>query len=266
MSAPASAHCFLWLPTEARAIPGSRDGHEYLVVLRVSASSVLPFRQKASRAYGSSRSVIRRPKAYVRPVSDDKEMPMTLSQVPNYSDLELVDFVVLREADALNEIYRRHARSVATIAKMVLGNSSACEDVVAEVFLAFWLKPDSFDAARGTLVGFLRMKARGRSIDIIRTDVARRRREVTDNRAHRAHGGHPDEDIVMLGLAEQLHRTLAALTEKEREPIELAFFTGMTYKDVAEHLDLPEGTVKSRIRSGLHNARMMFENELLAEA
>jgi len=105
---------------------------------------------------------------------------MTISQVPNFSDLQLVECVVRHEADAFNEIYRRHVRSVTAISKMVLGNSSACEDVVAEVFLAFWLKPDSFDASRGSLLGFLRMKARGRSIDIIRTDVARRRREVTD--------------------------------------------------------------------------------------
>jgi RNA polymerase sigma-70 factor (ECF subfamily) len=191
---------------------------------------------------------------------------MTLSEVPNYSDLELVTHVVMREADALNEIYRRHARSVATVAKMVLGNSAAGDDIVAEVFLAFWLKPDGFDATRGSLSGFLRMKARGRSIDLIRTDVARRRREVTDNHSRRPPASHPDEDIVTWGLAEQLHKALATLHRKEREPIELAFFMGMTYRDVAEHLDLPEGTVKSRIRSGLHNARVMFESELLAEA
>jgi RNA polymerase sigma-70 factor (ECF subfamily) len=191
---------------------------------------------------------------------------MTISQVPNFSDLQLVECVVRHEADAFNEIYRRHVRSVTAISKMVLGNSSACEDVVAEVFLAFWLKPDSFDASRGSLLGFLRMKARGRSIDIIRTDVARRRREVTDCLASPRAVSHPDDDILKLGLAEQLHKALSSLIESEREPIELAFFTGMTYRDVANHLDLPEGTVKSRIRSGLHNARIIFDSELLAEA
>jgi len=191
---------------------------------------------------------------------------MTLSQVPSFSDFQLVECVVRRDADAFNEIYRRHARSVAATAKMVLGNSSAFEDVVAEVFLAFWLKPDSFDATRGSLLGFLRMKARGRSIDIIRSDVARHRREVNDSRASRPSASQPDEVFSMLGTAEQLRKALAALIEKEREPIELAFFTGMTYRDVADHLQLPEGTVKSRIRSGLHNARIIFDSELLAEA
>ena len=191
---------------------------------------------------------------------------MTLSQVPSFSDFQLVECVVRRDADAFNEIYRRHARSVAATAKMVLGNSSAFEDVVAEVFLAFWLKPDSLDATRGSLLGLLRMKARGGGIDIIRSDVARHRREVNDSRASRPSASQPDEAFSMLGTAEQLRKALAALIEKEREPIELAFFTGMTYRDVADHLQLPEGTVKSRIRSGLHNARIIFDSELLAEA
>ena len=68
-----------------------------------------------------------------------------------------------------------------------------------------------------------------------------------------------------MGLTQQLRKALATLTEKEREPIELAFLTGMTYKDVAERFHLPERTIKSRIRSGLHNARIVFESELLAE-
>jgi RNA polymerase sigma-70 factor (ECF subfamily) len=191
---------------------------------------------------------------------------MTSSQISSFSDLELAQCVVLREAEAFNEIYRRHSRSVITTARMVLGNSTVCEDVVAEVFLAFWLKPDSFDATRGSLLGFLRLKARGRSIDIVRTDVSRRRREESDSRADRRYVSYPDEGILAIEVAEQLHKALSALIDREREPIELAFFTGMTYKDVAEHLDLPEGTIKSRIRSGLHNARMIFDSELLAEA
>ena len=191
---------------------------------------------------------------------------MTFNEVQNYSDLELVECVVLREVDAFNEIYRRHAGSVTSIARMILGNSSACDDVVAEVLLAFWLRPDNFDPNRCSLLGFLRMKARGRSIDIVRADVARRRREVVDGLSSGPYSSHPDEDILTLGLAEQLRGALGALIEREREPIELAFFTGMTYREVADHLNLPEGTVKSRIRSGLHNARVIFDSELHAEA
>ncbi len=164
------------------------------------------------------------------------------------------------------EIYGRHARSVAATAKMVLGNSSVCEDVVAEVFLAFWLRPESFDPERGLLLGFLRLKARGRSIDIVRSEVASRRREEYDRRSNGSYGSEVDEEFLTCEAAEEIHKALTALDDKEREPIELAFFTGMTYKDVAEHLDLPEETVKSRIRSGLLGVRVILEATLLAEA
>ena len=189
-----------------------------------------------------------------------------MGEVGSLSDLQLMEGVVLRREDDLAEIYRRHARSIAATAKMVLGNSSMCEDVVAEAFLALWLKPQSFDPGRGSLLGFLRLKARGRSIDIIRSEVARRRREENDARANGRYASETDEDFLTSEAAEEMHKALASLIEKEREPIELAFFTGMTYVEVAEHLDLPEGTVKARIRAGLQHVRVVFETRLLAEA
>lgn len=197
---------------------------------------------------------------------DDGDTFMTYSPMPSFSDLQLVDCVVLRDADAFNELFRRHAQSVASVARMVLGNSSASDDVVAEVFLGLWLKPHTFDATRASLVGFLRMKARGRSIDIVRADVARRRREMSDGVASRRGAIHPGENIQALGVSEQVRSVLATLIEREREPIELAFFAGMTYQEVALHLKLPEGTVKSRIRSGLQNARVNLGIDSLLEA
>ncbi len=189
-----------------------------------------------------------------------------VSGVAGYSDLQLVERVVLRREDALAEIYRRHAGSVAATTKMVLHDLSACDDVVAEVFLAFWLKPESFDPGRASLLGFLRLKARGRSIDIVRSEVARRRREENEARASGRYASETDEGFLTSEAAEQMHKALASLVKREREPIELAFFTGMSYADVAEHLELPEGTVKSRIRSGLRHVRVIFQSQMLAEA
>lgn len=194
------------------------------------------------------------------------EEPLTTSEVTDLSDLLLVEGVVLGQEAALAEIFRRHARSVAATARMILGNSSACDDVVAEVFLALWLKPESFDSLRGSLRGFLRLKARGRSIDIVRSDVARRRREMSGERAHGRYVTETEEDFLTSEAAEHMQKAVASLHEREREPIELAFFTGLSYKDVAKHLKLPEGTVKSRIRSGLHHVRLAFETQRLIQA
>ena len=189
-----------------------------------------------------------------------------MGEVGGPSDLHLMEGVVLRREDDLAEIYRRHARSIAASAKMVLGNSSMCQDVVADVFLALWLKPQSFDPARGSLLGFLRLKARGRSIDIVRSEVARRRREENQARANGRYASETDEDFLTSEASEEMHKALASLIPREREPLELAFFTGMTYVEVAEHLDLPEGTVKGQIRAGLKHIRVIFEAKLLAES
>src|SRR5450755_4676968 len=138
-----------------------------------------------------------------------------MSEVTGLSDLQLVEGVVLRQEDALAEIYRRHARSVAATAKMVLGNVSACEDVVAEVLVAFWLKPGSFDPGRSNLLGFLCMKARGRSIDIVRSEVARRRREENEARGDGRYVSDTDDDFLTSEAAEQMHKALASLGKRE---------------------------------------------------
>jgi RNA polymerase sigma-70 factor, ECF subfamily len=192
--------------------------------------------------------------------------PLKVNHLAGLSDLELANGITQRHQGALEEVYRRHARSVAAAAKMVLGRWPGCEDVVAEVFLAYWLNPLSFDLERGSLLGFLRLKARGRSIDIVRSEVARRRREETDVRANGRLSHDIDEELLVSEAAEQMHRALSSLIESEREPIELAFFAGMTYIDVAKHLQLPEGTVKSRIRAGLQHVRAIFEAQVLAAA
>lgn len=191
-----------------------------------------------------------------------------MMQLGGFTDSQLADGVRRRHQPALEELYRRHASSVAATSRMVLGNWSGCDDVVADVFLSFWLHPENFEPQRGGLLGYLRLKARGRSIDIVRSEVARRRREEHEARAERELPCELDEDLLRAEAVEQMRQALALLRDCEREPIELAFFTGMTYLDVAEHLQLPEGTVKARIRTGLHHLRVIVESQVqtLAES
>jgi RNA polymerase sigma-70 factor (ECF subfamily) len=105
------------------------------------------------------------------------------------------------------------------------------------------------------------MRARGRSIDIIRTEVARRRREETQRYANDDYN--QDSDVVMIGAESALvvRDALALLPANQREPIHLAFFSGLTYQEVALCLNLPEGTVKGRIRAGM--SRLQGNDQLL---
>jgi RNA polymerase sigma-70 factor (ECF subfamily) len=171
-----------------------------------------------------------------------------------WSDVDLVAAVVLRSEDAYAELFRRHQRSVTAASRMVFGHSLQCEDVVAEVFASFWQSPEAFDPTRGSLLSFMRLKARGRSIDIIRADVSRRRRERPD--VVLVPPPSTEEAALASDYAPVIEGALLRLPERESLPIQLAFFRGMTYQAIATHLNLPEGTVKSRIRQGLRRLRL----------
>ena len=171
------------------------------------------------------------------------------------TDAVLVACVVRHEVDAYIELRRRHLSSVTAVARMLLGSRATSEDVVEDVFVAFWLEPHRFDPTRGTLLGFLRLTVRGRSIDLLRSEAARTRRQAIRPTGPAA----PEVDARMLGAEASGHvrAALEALPATEREPIELAFLVGMTYHGVAARLGLPEGTVKSRIRRGLQRMELM---------
>jgi RNA polymerase sigma-70 factor (ECF subfamily) len=188
-----------------------------------------------------------------------------MSELAEYSDLELVEALLERDEDALAEIHRRHASSVADAARMILGRWPICDDVVADVFFSLWLKPQLFDPARGSLLSFLRIKARGRSIDLVRSETARRRREKADARSPQDPAHDIDSDLLSAEAVARMHCALETLPASERQPIDLAFFSGMSYREVAIHLNLPEGTVKGRIREALRHMKAVYESQLLLE-
>ncbi len=197
----------------------------------------------------------------LRAPSPDLTVPPRSNAAPvamaDRTDAALVACVVRQEIDAYTELRRRHLPSVTAVARMLLGSRASSEDVVDDVFVAFWLDPHRFDPTRGTLLAFLRLKARGRSIDLLRSDTARARREAVRPTGPAA----PEVDTRILDAEASgtVRAALDALPATEREPIELAFLTGMTYHSVAARLGLPEGTVKARIRRGLQRMALMEE-------
>jgi RNA polymerase sigma-70 factor (ECF subfamily) len=178
------------------------------------------------------------------------------------TDTDLVAAIVLHRGEAYAELYRRHSKSVTGATRMILGNSPAIEDVVAEVFVSFWMAPEKFDAARGSLLAFLRLKAKGRSIDMVRSESARRRRETGERAMTIDEVEDCDQEMLQSERAVFVHHAVSLLPAIEREAICLAYFDGMTYTAVADHLKLPEGTVKSRIRSGLRRLALSDEVKL----
>jgi RNA polymerase sigma-70 factor, ECF subfamily len=171
------------------------------------------------------------------------------------SDANLVVSIARFRQEALAEAYRRHAGASFGLAQRITGDRALAEEVVQEVFLRLWNQPDKFDAERGTLRSFLLAQTHGRSVDLVRSESSRRAREEREARMTAESGYDLEREVWDLTLAEHVREALAELNDGERSAIELAYFGGHTYREVATMLDEPEGTVKSRIRSGLGRLR-----------
>ena len=171
------------------------------------------------------------------------------------SDATLVVAIGRYRQEALAEAYRRHAGAVFALARRLLNEQNLAEEVVQEVFFRLWDTPEKFDAARGSLRSYLLAQCHGRSVDLIRSEQSRRTREVKEHRQRAEAGYDIEHEVWDLAVAEHVREALVDLPEDERRAIELAYFRGHTYREVALILDQPEGTVKSRIRAGMKRMR-----------
>jgi RNA polymerase sigma-70 factor (ECF subfamily) len=167
------------------------------------------------------------------------------------SDATLAELAREGNKDAIAEAYRRHSSAVYGHAMRVIKDPALAEDVSQEIFVRLWQRPERFDPNRGSLRSFLLADTHGRSIDLIRSVSSRRMREEKEARLTAEAGRSLEEEVWDLNRAEMVRDALSNLGEGERVAIELAYFGGYTYRQVADKLGEPEGTVKSRIRSGL---------------
>jgi RNA polymerase sigma-70 factor (ECF subfamily) len=170
-------------------------------------------------------------------------------------DAGLIIAIARYNGDAFAEAYRRHAGAVFGLAQRLLWERALAEEMVQEIFLRLWEHPERFDQARGSLRSFLLMDAHARCVDRIRSDSRRKEREERSARAEHVADYDLDLEAHDLEIAQQVRDALTTLSEVERRAIELAYFGGHTYREVARILEQPEGTIKSRIRTGLTRLR-----------
>ena len=186
---------------------------------------------------------------------DGNEELSDVEALESASDYALCVAIGRWQEKALAEVYRRHGAAVHNLAQRVLRSSDLADEVTQEVFLDLWNRPEQFDVTRGSLRTFLVTRSHGKAVDLIRSEIARQNREQR-SAAETARAGYDFDHYAWdLLRAEQVKQTIAALPQDERQAIEMAYFDGMTYREVANTLGAPEGTIKSRIRSGLRRLR-----------
>jgi RNA polymerase sigma-70 factor, ECF subfamily len=189
------------------------------------------------------------------------EEPVMGTELTTLSDVALVAAIASGDERALSEAFRRHATAVSGLARRILGDENRAEDVCQDVFVKLWREPNRFDGTRGSLQTLLLTQAHGRSVDMIRSHTARAQREEKVSRDHDPFA--PDVDAEMMSLidVQRVATAMMQITVPEREAIELAYFQGHTYRQVAALLDVPEGTIKTRIRSGLRRLHTLLKGD-----
>jgi len=158
-------------------------------------------------------------------------------------------------------LYDRVSPQVLGVALRVLRDRALAEEVKQEVMVEVWRKADHFDPDRGTAPGWIATLAHRRAVDRVRSEQASRDRDDRVSRRDEMRPFDSVADEVEVELDHwQVRQALAALTARQREAIELAYFAGHTYRDVARVLGVPEGTAKSRLRDGLLRLRAALED------
>jgi RNA polymerase sigma-70 factor, ECF subfamily len=168
-----------------------------------------------------------------------------------------VDRMAQGDTSSLATLYDRHARAIYSLAIRILSDAAEAEDVVQEVFTQAWRQASRYDAARAPVAGWLMIITRARSLDRLR----RRKSRITATEldASTPHPRDPDPSQELQAItaeqAERLRGALGALPDGQRTAIELAYYQGLTQTDIAERLQQPLGTIKTRIRTGLLKLR-----------
>ena len=160
------------------------------------------------------------------------------------------------DAGALGELYDRHAAAALAVAMRVVGGRAEAEDVVHDAFVAVWRKIDRFDAQRGSLRAWLLTVVRNRAIDRVRARRTAVDVDDADERSLLRTGPNPTWDAALdRAAANDLRQAMDALPDEQRRAIELAYFDGYTYREVAEITGVPPGTANGRLRLALAKLR-----------
>jgi len=168
----------------------------------------------------------------------------------------LVRSVAAGDQGALHALYQRAHRAVFTLAMRITANRETAEEVTLDVFHDVWRQASRYQEEDGTVLGWIMIQARSRAIDRLRFDQ-RQKRVQRDSREPlpTTDAASPEDLIAFKQQSRALRGAMDGLTPDEREAIEAAFFSELTYAEVAAQLNEPLGTIKTRIRSGLHKLR-----------
>jgi len=185
-----------------------------------------------------------------------------VAPVPEQDWAALVQSIAAGDQLALHTLYEMSHRMVFTLIMRITANREIAEELTVDVFHEVWRRASRYEAATGSVLAWIMNQARSRAIDRLRFENRKKRTDCGDaSPLVEAVSADPCDVIALRQQGEALRAALAALTPAERQAIETTFFGGLTHAEAAARLNQPLGTLKTRIRSGLHKLRRTLGEE-----
>jgi RNA polymerase sigma-70 factor (ECF subfamily) len=182
--------------------------------------------------------------------------------VPEQEWVALVRATAAGDQLALHALYERAHRPVFTLIMRLTANRETAEELTVDVFHDVWRHASRYDAASGSVLAWIMNQARSRAIDRLRFESRKKRKGGADDLPEPEPVADPRDVLELREQGAALRLALTALTADERQAIETTFFAGLTHAEAAARLGQPLGTIKTRIRSGLHKLRQALDGEV----
>jgi RNA polymerase sigma-70 factor, ECF subfamily len=177
------------------------------------------------------------------------------------SDLQVLASLQQGNTNALGILYDRYGTAVYRLALRMLANSLEAEDLTQEVFLAFWRGVDKYDANRGSLVVFLLTITRSRALNRLKQQGSQQNlRQRVGTYLPPTNSNPGMESITLTELRERMSLALKQIPTAQKQIIEMGYYQGKSQAEIAQELNLPLGTVKTRSRQGLLKLRQFLQD------
>ena len=177
------------------------------------------------------------------------------------SDLQVLTALRQGDTNALGIIYDRYSTAVYRLALRMLANPTEAEDLTQEVFLAFWRGVDKYQPDRGTLVVFLLTITRSRALNRLKQQGSQQNlSQRVGNYLPRIEGNPEMESVTLTELRERMSLALQQLPTTQKQVLEMGYYQGKSQSEIAQELELPLGTVKTRSRQGLLKLRQFLQD------
>ena len=234
------------LPRPSAAIPGGRgEPSRWYTLARRSGTAAVRHGRPAGDSPGADTTESRLSDESLSPPVDERRAE------------EAALLLRIRERDerAIEALYARYSGPLYSLAYQVTGADRFAQEVVQEVFIAVWKDAGRFDPSRGALSSWLFALARHKAIDLVRKESNVRKRTADVDLELREADDDVDREAWLNVRRDTVRAAITQLPEAQRTALELAFFAGLTHVEVAEKLDIPLGTAKTRIRTALLRLR-----------